>query len=404
MTVPTLSAVSARRAAFLTLLATAPLLLAGCKEDQKQAGPPPKPEVTIVTLKAQNVAITTELPGRTSAFRVAEVRPQVNGVVQKRMFTEGQDVAVDQPLYQIDPAPYQAALASAQASVARAQATVASAQATVNRYRGLARANAVSQQDLDNAVATLRQAEADVASGKASVSTASINLAYTKLSSPIAGRTGRSSITEGALVTANQTTTLVTVTQLNPIYVDVTQPSNVMLRLKRELANGRLQSAGENQAAVKLTLDDGTEYDQPGRLQFSEVTVDQGTGSVTLRAVFPNDRGLLLPGMFVRERLEEGVRENALLVPQRGVTRNQRGEATAMVVGRDDKVELRVLTTDRAIGDAWLVTAGLAAGDRVIVEGLQKVKPGVQVTARDMPPAGAQAAGSPAPSTVATSR
>jgi membrane fusion protein (multidrug efflux system) len=390
-----------RRAAIAVLLAAT--ALAGCKQEKAGGPPPGKPEVNVITLKAQTVSITTELPGRTSAFRVAEVRPQVNGVVQKRMFTEGQEVTVDQPLYQIDPAPYQAALASAQAAVARAEATVASAQATVNRYRTLVRANAVSQQDLDNAVATLRQAEADVASGKASVETASINLAYTRLSSPIAGRTGRSSITEGALVTANQATSLVTVTQLNPIYVDVTQPSNVMLRLKRELADGRLVSAGDNQAAVRLILDDGTEYDQPGRLQFSEVTVDQGTGSVNLRAIFPNDKGILLPGMFVRERIEEGVRADALLIPQRGVSRNQRGEATAMVVGKDDKVELRVLTTERAIGDAWLVTAGVAAGDRVIIEGLQKVRPGVQVTARDMPPA-RQSAEAAAPAAVATSR
>jgi membrane fusion protein (multidrug efflux system) len=370
------------------VLALVPLLLAGCKEDKPQAGPggpPGKPEVNVVTIKAQPVSIVTELPGRSTAFRVAEVRPQVNGLIQKRMFTEGDQVQADQPLYQIDPAPYQASLASAQAAVAKAQATVTSSLATVNRYRPLARASAISQMDLDNAVATLRQAEADVASAKASVMTATINLQYTKLSSPITGRSGRSSVTEGALVTANQTTSLVTITQLDPIYVDVTQPSGTLLRLRRELAAGSLKSAGENQAAVKLVLEDGTAYDQPGRLQFSEVTVDQGTGSVTLRAIFPNPNGLLLPGMFVRERIEEGVRENGLLVPQRGVTHNQRGEPTAMVVGKDDKVEQRVLTTDRAIGDDWLVTSGLAAGDRVIVEGLQKVRPGVQVTVKEMP-------------------
>jgi membrane fusion protein (multidrug efflux system) len=397
-----------RRSALLAALFV-PALLAGCKEDKPQGagagGPPGKPEVSVVTLKAQRVAITTELPGRSTAFRVAEVRPQVNGLIQKLTFTEGQQVQADQVLYQIDPAPYQASLASAQAAVAKAQATVTSSQATVNRYRPLARASAISGQDLDNAVATLRQAEADVASAKASVMTASINLAYTRLTSPITGRSGRTSVTEGALVTANQTTSLVTVTQLDPIYVDVTQPTSTLLRLKRELAAGSLTPAGDNQAAVNLVLEDGTEYDQPGKLQFSEVTVDQGTGSVTLRAIFPNPNGTLLPGMFVREQIEEGVRDNALLVPQRGVTRNQRGEPTALVVGKDDKVEVRVLTTDRAVGDAWLVTQGLAAGDRVIIEGLQKVKPGVQVTAKEMPAPTKQAdASGPPAGTAATVR
>ncbi len=374
--------------------------LAACKDNKQAAapaGPPPKAQVTVVTLKGQNVSITTELPGRTAAFRVAEVRPQVNGVVLKRMFNEGQEVRADQPLYQIDPAPYQASLASAQAAVAKAEATVTSAQATVNRYRPLARANAISGQDLDNAVATLRQAEADVASGRASVNTAAINLAYTRLSSPISGRTGRSSVTEGALVTANQTTSLVTVTQLDPIYVDVTQPSGTFLRLKKELSAGKLTAAGDNQAMVKLVLEDGTVYEQPGRLQFSEVTVDQGTGSITLRAIFPNPQGLLLPGMFVRELVEEGVRENALLVPQKGITRNQKGEATALVVGKDDKVELRTVTADRAVGENWLVTGGLAAGDRVIVEGLQKIRPGAQVAVVEAPPPPASQAADAAP-------
>lgn len=379
------------RSAITLALLTVPLALAGCK-DQKQANGAPggaatKPDVEVVTLKAQPVSIITELPGRSAAFRVAEVRPQVNGVIQKRMFTEGHAVSADQPLYQIDPAPYQASLASAQAAVAKAQAMVASSQATVNRYRSLIAAKAISGQDYDNAVAALRQAEADLASGRASVTTATINLAYTTLSSPIAGQTGRSSVTEGALVTASQAASLVTVTQLDPIYVDVTQPSGTLLRLKKELAAGSLKSAGDNQAAVTLVLDDGSDYPHPGKLQFSEVTVDQGTGSVTLRAVFPNPEGLLLPGMFVRERLEEGVRDSAILVPQRAVSRNQRGEPTALVVGADEKVELRVLTTDRAIGNSWLVTGGLNSGDRVIVEGLQKVKPGVKVTAKEAPAA-----------------
>jgi membrane fusion protein (multidrug efflux system) len=298
-------------------MAVLSVALAGCKEEQqKQAGPPPKFSVDVVTLHAQPVMLTTDLPGRTSPYRTAEVRPQVSGVVLKRQFIEGDVVQAGQQLYQIDPAPYEASLASAQASLLHAQASVRTAQATVSRYRPLVAANAVSRQDLDNAIGTLQQNQADVASAEASINTAAINLAYTKVVSPITGRTSRSAVTEGALVTANQTTTLVTVTQLNPIYVDVTQPSTTILRLKRELASGQIKSAGGNQVSVKLLLEDGTGYDQPGTLQFSEVTVDQGTGAVTLRAIFPNDTGLLLPGMFVREQLEEGIQQNGILAPR----------------------------------------------------------------------------------------
>jgi membrane fusion protein (multidrug efflux system) len=245
---------------------------------------------------------------------------------------------------------------------------------------------------LDNAIGTLQQNQADVASAEASINTAAINLAYTKVVSPITGRTSRSAVTEGALVTANQTTTLVTVTQLNPIYVDVTQPSTTILRLKRELASGQIKSAGGNQVSVKLLLEDGTGYDQPGTLQFSEVTVDQGTGAVTLRAIFPNDTGLLLPGMFVREQLEEGIQQNGILAPQQGVTHNQKGEPTALIVDADGKVQSRVLTTDRAIGDTWLVTKGLNDGDRLIVKGVQMVRPGMQVTANEVKQDGKSAA------------
>jgi membrane fusion protein (multidrug efflux system) len=360
------------------------LCLAGCKEQRKQAGPPPTPSVDVVTLHAQPVALTTDLPGRISAYRTAEVRPQVSGVVLKRLFTEGDIVQAGQQLYQIDPAPYEASLASAQASLLHAQASVKYARATVNRYRPLAAAYAVSRQDLDNAVGTLEEYQADVASAQASIETAAINLAYTKMLSPIAGHTSRSSVTEGALVTANQTTTLVTVTQLNPIYVDVTQPSTTILRLKRELASGQIKSAGDNQVAVKLLLEDGSTYNQPGTLQFSEVTVDQGTGAVTLRAIFPNDAGLLMPGMFVQEQLEEGIRQNAILAPQQGVTHNQKGDPTALVVDPDGKVQSRVLTTDRAIGNFWLVTKGLNNGDKLIVGGVQMVRPGMQVTANEV--------------------
>jgi membrane fusion protein (multidrug efflux system) len=393
-------AIRSHRASVIVLSLGAALGLSGCKEEQKQAGPPPKPAVDVVTLHGQPVAITTELPGRTSAFRTAEVRPQVGGVILKRLFVEGDMVKEGQQLYQIDPAPYQASLASAQASLMKARATVRTAQSTVARYRPLAAAFAISRLDLDNAIGTLQQDQADVASAQAGIQTAAINLAYTKVLSPISGHSGRSSVTEGALVTADQTTTLVTVTQLDPIYVDVTQPSTTILRLKREVATGQIKVAGDNKIPVKLLLEDGSRYDQDGKLQFSEVTVDQGTGAVTLRAVFPNPSGLLLPGMFVQEELREGVRQNAILAPQQGVTHDAKGDATALVVGADGKVEARTLTTDRAIGDDWLVTKGLADGDRLIVRGVQKVRPGAQVTANEVTPQ-SLAAGPAAPVTTA---
>lgn len=366
------------------LFLTAALLLAGCKEEKKEAGPPPKPTVDVVVLHAQPVALKTDLPGRTSAYRVAEVRPQVGGVILKRSFTEGDVVKAGQVLYQIDPAPYEAALASAKAQLLKAQASAKTSQSTVSRYRPLVAANAISKQDLDNAVGTLGENQADIASAQATIKTAMINLAYTKVTSPITGKTSRSAVTEGALVTANQTTTLVTVTQLDPIYVDVAQPSTTILRLKREVASGQIKSAGADQIEVALLLEDGSRYDQVGKLQFSEVTVDQGTGAITLRAIFPNAAGLLLPGMFAQEEIEEGIRQNGLLVPQQGITHNTKGEATALVVGQDGKVESRIVTTDRAIGDAWLVTNGLKDGDRVIVKGVQMAKPGAEVTANEV--------------------
>jgi membrane fusion protein, multidrug efflux system len=344
--------------------------------------PPPKPAVTVVDLHPRPVSLTTELPGRVSAYRIAEVRPQVNGVLLKRLFKEGDLVAAGQQLYQIDPAPYQATLASARATLAHAHASVTAAQLTAERYQALAEAHAVSRQDYDNAVATLKQDEADVASGEAAVRAAEINLAYTKVYSPISGRTGRSSVTEGALVTANQATSLVTVTQLDPVYVDLTQPSTTIVRFKRELASGQIRRLDGNEAAAKLLLEDGSPYGSAGRLEFSEVTVDQGTGSVTLRAIFPNPQDLLLPGMFVRATIEEGVREGAIVAPQQGITHAPDGTATALVVGADDKVEKRSVELDRALGDEWLVTKGLDAGDRLIVAGLQRVKPGMQVAVR----------------------
>jgi RND family efflux transporter MFP subunit len=363
-------------------------MLTACSAKKEAPPPPPPVPVKVITLKAESVSLTTDLPGRTVAYKVAEIRPQVSGVVLKRMFVEGTDVKERQQLYQIDPALYQAAYDSA-------AATAESSRLQAERYKPLAEANAVSKQDYDNAVAAAAQ-------NKASAETAHINLVYTRLLSPISGRVGRSSVTEGALVTANQTTSLATVQQLDPIYVDVTQPSAVLLRLKRELAAGQLVPAGANQAQVHLFLEDGSRYALNGKLQFVEVQVDPTTGSVTLRALFPNPDKLLLPGMFVREQIEEGARTNALLVPQVAVTHNQKGDPTTLVVDADNKVELRSLVTERAIGDKWLVTDGVKAGDRVIVEGVQFAKPGTVVHPEELQsvapgPASTTSASTPAP-------
>jgi len=378
---------SRRVRAVLPPLGTALLvagLLAGCGKPAKPPPPPPPAAVDVVTLRGAPVVITTEHPGRITAHRVADIRPQVSGVILKRLFTEGDVVRQGQPLYQIDPRPYEASLASARASLAKARAAVVAARLMVKRYRPLAKAFAVSSQDMDNAVASLAQDDADVASGEAAVRTAEINLAYTRLAAPIAGRTGRSNVTEGALVTAEQTTALVTVTELDPIYVDVPETSATLLRLKREYAAGALEREPDGSAAVSLVLEDGSVYPQHGKLLFSEVNVDASTGSVILRALFPNPDGLLLPGMFVREDIHEGIRQNALLVPQRAVTHDSRGLPTALVVGADDHVAQRTLQTDRAIGTDWLITGGLSAGDRVIVAGLQQARPGALVTAREV--------------------
>lgn len=332
----------------------------------------------MVTLASQSVTLETELPGRTTPFGIAEVRPQVNGIIQKRLFREGSDVAAGAPLYQIDPAPYQATLDSARAALQRSEANLVAARLRADRYKGLVAINAVSQQDYDDAVAAQKQAEAAIASDKAAIRMAEINIGYTRIVSPIAGRVGRSVVTPGALVTANQAGPLATVQQLDPIYVDVTQSSAELLRLRRDLAEGRLKS-DKGQAVVRLRLEDGTPYAPPGRLQFSEATVDERTGAVTLRAVFPNPNKELLPGMYVRAVIEEGTADGVLLVPQQGVTRNPKGDATTLVVKADNTVELRQIDAPRAVGDKWLVTSGLQAGDRVIVEGLQKVRPGAAV-------------------------
>lgn len=358
------------------------LLLSGCGKKTSAVATPQGPlEVGVVTIQPQRVALTTELPGRTSPYMIAEVRPQVNGIIQKRVFTEGSDVKAGAVLYQIDPATYQAAYASAKAAQARAEANLISVRLKAERYRDLVGINAVSQQDNDDAQAALKQSEADVAAAKAAVETARINLAYTKVTAPISGRIGRSTVTDGALVTANQAAALSTIQQISSMYVDVTQSSAELLRLKQNLASGLLKKGGAAQARVKLLLEDGTPYPVPGILKFSEVTVDQSTGSITLRATFPNPKQTLLPGMFVRAILEEGISEHAILVPQRGVTRNPAGDAMVMVVGAEEKVEPRIIKVARTVGDNWLVSDGLKAGDRVILEGIQKARPGTAVKA-----------------------
>ncbi len=358
------------------------IAVAGCGKKSAPGGMTAgAPEVGVVVVQPQRVALTTELAGRTSPYLIAEVRPQVGGIIQKRLFTEGTDVTAGEVLYQIDPAPYKAAYNSAKAALVRAEANLGPIRLKAERYQELVKINAVSQQDYDDASAALKQAEADVEAGKAAVETARINLDYTKVTAPISGRIGRSSVTDGALVTASQSAALATIQQLSPMYVDVTQSSAELLRLKQNLASGLLKSNGAAQAKVKLLLEDGSAYPLPGTLKFSEVTVEQSTGSVTLRAVFPNPKQILLPGMFVRAIMEEGINEHAILVPQRGVTRNPDGNAMVMVVGSEEKVEPRVIKVVRTIGDSWLVSEGLKGGDRVILEGLQKARPGTQVKA-----------------------
>ena len=356
------------------------LAAAGCSAKAPPAAAKPV-EVGVVTVTPTSITLTKELPGRTSAFKVAEVRARVNGIVLKRLFTEGADVKEGQRLFLIDPAPYQAALDSAKATLAHAEANVANARLQADRYTELLRDNAVSKQEYDTALATLKASEADVASGHAAVQMAAINVGYTVVTSPVSGRIGRSAVTEGAYVQAAQATLLATVQQLDPVYVDLTQSSAEALSLRRALESGLLQRALGGGAKVELLLEDGRVYTRPGTLQFADVTVDPGTGSIGLRALFPNPKGELLPGMFVRARLTEGVSPQALLVPQTGVTRDQKGLPTALIVNAEKKVERRQLVTDRAVGDAWLVTSGLKPGDQVIVEGVQKVRPGAEVSA-----------------------
>jgi membrane fusion protein (multidrug efflux system) len=368
----------------LASLALATLSLASCG-NKNQGMPPfgPAP-VSVVTIKPERLPLFTELPGRTSAFRVAEVRPQVGGIIQKRLFAEGGDVKAGQQLYQIDPATYQAALQSAEANLAKARANLKSVAAKADRYAELVKINAVSRQDYDDATANLDQAKAQIMVADADAATARINLGYTRVYAPISGRIGKSSVTEGALVTANQTSVLATVTQLDPIYVDVSQSSSELMQLRNALATGKLHRKDPQSATVTLTLDnagDGTAqpYAASGKLQFSDVTVDPSTGAVQLRAVFPNPHHDLLPGLFVRARVEQGVNDKAILVPQQALVRAADNSTSVWVVGQDNKVELRPVEIGQAVGDKWLVTAGLQPGNRVVLEGLQKIHPGAEV-------------------------
>ncbi len=375
------------------------LLLAACSGDKQGATgsaaavPPPAPAVTVLTVKSESVPQVAELPGRTSPYLIAELRPQVTGIIQQRQFKEGSTVDAGQVLYRIDPAAYQAAYDSAKANLARAEANVHAARLKAERYAGLVRIEAVSKQANDDASAALKQAQADVAAAKAAVDKAKIDLDFTRVKSPIAGRIGRSTVTQGALVTANQADALATVQQLDPIYVDLTQSSAEMLRFRRDLEAGKLQRAGGETVPVKLVLEDGSEYAAEGELAFSEVTVDPTTGSVTLRAVFPNPQGELLPGMYVRARLAQGVLSDAILVPHAALSRDPRGNAVLMVVNGEGKVEARTVKAAQSLGDKWVVSDGLAAGERIIVEGLQRARPGTVVQAQE--PAAAVAAAAP---------
>lgn len=375
------------------LVAVAQLFIFRSQPQAVVAQAPQVQEVGVVTLKARPVAISAELAGRTTPFLIAEVRPQVTGIIKKRHFVEGADVKAGAALYQIDPATYQTALESAKAALVKAEANLFAARLKADRYKDLVGIKAVSQQDFDDAVAALKQAEADVAARQAALDSARINLDYTLVAAPIAGRIGRSAVTPGALVTANQAASLATVQQLDPMYVDVTQSSAEILRLKRQLASGQLKGVGS--AKARLILEDGSTYPLEGKVQFSEATVDQSTGTVTLRAVFPNPNTELLPGMYVRAILETGIDEQAILVPQQAVGRNARAEAVAMVLDPDGKVEQRTIEVSKAVGNDWLVGSGLASGDRVIVEGLQKVRPGSMARAVEMDALGAPAPAAP---------
>jgi len=354
------------------------LALAACGGSDEPAQPPP-PEVSVVTLAPETVTLTRELPGRTSAYLVAEVRPQVNGIIQERLFTEGSVVEAGEPLYRIDDADYRAAAASARAQLARAETALVNARSLESRFEELSGTRYISAQEHENAIAAARQAQAEVGAARAALDAANVTLGRARITAPISGRIGKSSVTAGALVTANQPQALATVQQLDPIYADLTQSASELLDLRRELAAGTLESGAE--LPVTILLEDGTPFPHQGTLAFSEVSVDPATGSFGLRVVVDNPDHILMPGMYVRAVIGSGVRQDAILVPQRGVARDPKGNTSAMVVNAEGVVENRPVTVSRTIGDQWLVEEGLAAGDRVIVEGLQKIQPGVAVEA-----------------------
>ena len=370
----------------VALAATLVLLsLAACGPAKQAAPKAAAPQVSVITAHRTSVPVSTELPGRTSAYLVAQVRARVDGIVQKRSFQEGADVKANQALYQIDPAPYRAALNSALAALQKAEANLVATSSQADRYKILIGGNAVSKQAYDNAVAAQGQAAADVAAAKAAVATASINLGYTNVVSPIAGRSSVSQVTQGAYVQGSAATLLTTVQQIDPIYVDLNQPSVAGLQLRRDVASGQVKLNGADQVKVTLTLEDGSQYPLTGTLQFNGVTVDPSTGSVTVRAIFPNPKYVLLPGMFVHARIQQGVNDRAILVPIPGVSHDPQGHATALVVGPDNKVVQRTLQTQDTLGNSWVVTAGLNEGERVIVSGGQKVQPGMLVEASEAP-------------------
>lgn len=368
----------------LSLALAAALTACGGAPQGPQQGPG---QVTVVTLKTESVALNRELPGRTSAYQVAEVRPQVSGIIARRLFTEGSEVKAGQPLYQIEDATYRAAAASAQAQVERAGANAEQARLAARRIAELARINAVSAQENENAQAALKTAEADLAAARAALQQANVTLGYARITSPISGRIGKSTVTQGALVTANQGDALAVVNQLDPIYVDLTQSASELVQLRRDMAAGKLQA--NNQMPVSILLEDGSTFDHNGVLEFSEVSVDPATGSFGLRVKVDNPDGLLMPGMYVRAVIGTGTRDQALLVPMQGVQRDPKGNTSAMVVDAEGKVAVRPIQVSQALGDKWLVEGGLAAGDKVIVEGLQKIAPGMPVNATEK---GAEAA------------
>ena len=372
--------------------------MAGCGPGKQAAAPPAfgPPEVSFITVKTEKVVLTSELPGRTTAYLVAEVRPQVGGIIQKRLFEEGANVKAGDLLYQIDPAQFQAAYERARAELTRAEAKIISIRFKYERSKALIQSKVISQQDFDNAESDLHMAEADIQASKAAEETAEINLDYTKVTAPISGRIGKSHVTVGALVTANHLIPLATIQQMNPIYVDATQSSADFLRLKRNITEGLIKN-DEKGTKVKLLFEDGSPYPPDGEMKFRDITVDQSTGSFILRIVFPNPDNALLPGMYVRAMVEEGIVDDAVLVPHQSVSRNMRGDPFAMIVDASDKVEMRMLAIDRSIGEKWLVKEGLKSGDRVIMEGFQKIRPGAPVKAVDF-----EAVQSTAPAAVAT--